>query len=152
MDDGSVEPEPPSEANPQTLTELFNDVFPEYLAMGMSYDLFWHGPPALARSYRKAWRRMRENRNSEMWLMGMYVYDALLCAAPVMRATMSKEPPKPGEYPKEPYPLTEKEAKRREEAERRRMYQESLARMNAASERELKRRAESKTKEAKKDG
>ena len=152
MDDGSVDEEPPSDPGYQSLTEMFNDVFPQYLAMGMSYDEFWRGAPSLARDYRKAWELQRENRNSEMWLMGMYVYDALMCVAPVMRAAMSKETPKPGEYPKEPYPLTEKEAKEREEARMRREYKESLARMNAASQRELKRRAESKAKEGKKDG
>ena len=152
MDDGSVDQEPPSEPEYKTLTELFKAVFPDYLAMGMTYEQFWHGPPSLVRDYRKAHDKIRHERNSEAWLMGMYVYDALLCVAPVMRAAMSKETPKPGEYPKEPYPLTERESKEREEARRRREYRESLARMNAASQRELQRRKEQKEKEANEDG
>jgi hypothetical protein len=152
VDDGSVDQEPPPEHEYKTLTELFRAVFPEYLAMGMTYDQFWHGPPSLVRDYRKSHDLIRHERNGEAWLLGMYIYDALLCVAPVMRASMSKETPKPGEYPKEPYPLTEKEAKQREEARMRREYRESLARMNAASQRELQRRKEQKEKEANEDG
>lgn len=131
---------------------MFIDVFPQYLAMGMSYDEFWHGKPSLVRAYRKAWQLRRENRNSEAWLMGLYVYDALMCVAPVMRAALSNERPKPGKYPEEPYPLTEKEAKRREAIQERKDFEAYLAKMNAASERELKRRAEGTKKEAKTDG
>lgn len=86
----------------------------------------------------------RENRNWEMWMQGAYIYDALLRVAPILRATMSKERVEPEKYIDAPYPLTEKEAKEREIARERAETARMLAKMEAESARELKRRAEAK--------
>ena len=75
--DGDPVEEEPSQKRPITLAELFDSVFPQYLAIGMSSAEYWHGDPKLVRAYRKAWEMKRDQRNWEMWLQGMYYYDAL---------------------------------------------------------------------------
>ena len=138
-----------------TYTELFMRVFPDYLAMGMTYEQFWFGKPYLARDYRKAYESRRRLDEWGRWRMGAYIYNALLCVAPVMRAAFSKDKVEPGKYPDEPWPLTEKEARAKEEAREKENYERYIANMRAASDRELKRRAEAeeeKNKEASDDG
>lgn len=41
--------------------------------------------------------------NQRLWLQGMYVYDAIYCCVPVLRAFSKAK--KPNKYPKEPYPI-----------------------------------------------
>ena len=91
--------------------------FPQYLAMGMSYEQYWDGPPFLAVAYRKAYRLRREVENEQAWLQGLYVYDAL---STCMANTFSKRGAKKHEYIEKPidiFPLTEAEKKRREKEE-----------------------------------
>lgn len=120
------------------------EVFPYYLAMGMSYHEFWRESPSLVRAYRKAYEIRQRNEEWARHRQGAYIYNALLCVAPVMRAALSKTKVEPGKYPDEPYPLTEKELREREERRERENYERYIAKMEADSERELKRRAEAK--------
>ena len=100
-----------------TYAEMFMKICPSYMAMGMTYEQFWNCNTKVHRAFREAWELKQRYRNMEMWRQGMYIYDSLLKVAPVLRP-MTKGNVKPGEYPKEPYPLTEKEAHEREEAQR----------------------------------
>lgn len=126
-------------------------MFPKYMALGMTYDEFWEGPAWLVRSYREAAELKRAQRNWEMWMQAAYIYDTLLRVSPVFRP-FGKGEVKPADFMEAPYPLTEKEAREREEARERKNFFEYLARMEADSERELKRRAEQAKKEVSKDG
>lgn len=129
-----------------TYTELFMKVFPEYMAMGMTYDEFWRDTPYLAYAYRKAYEIRQRHEEWARWRQGAYIYDAMLRVAPVMRASMSKARVEPGEYPNEPWPLTQKEVKEREAAKEKAKYMKWIADMEAASALEIKKR------EAKKKG
>lgn len=149
MDGDPVSPEEPSK--PITLNEFFRAMFPKYMALGMTYDEFWEGPAWLVRSYREAAELKRAQRNWEMWMQAAYIYDTLLRVSPVFRP-FGKGEVKPADFMEAPYPLTEKEAREREEARERKNFFEYLARMEADSERELKRRAEQAKKEVSKDG
>lgn len=65
----------------------------------MSAEEFWHGDPRLAVAYRDAEQIRRDNRDTNQWLQGRYVYEALLAASPAFRE-ISKGinhpyPPKP---------------------------------------------------------
>ena len=113
-------------------------VFPSYIVMGMTYQQFWHGQAWLAKAYRDAYEMQQKNAEWDRWRQGAYFYDALLRVAPVMRASFSKTKVEPGKYPDEPWPLTAKEAQEREEAKRRRTFEQMLAKMNAESERNAK--------------
>ena len=115
-DEGS---EPKSVRYPlSTYTEKFYEVFPYYLSIGMTYEQFWNGDPELARYYREAEELRNERRNQELWLQGLYVYEAICDVAPVLRAFAQKGT-KPTPYSSQPYALTEKQRRREiEEKER----------------------------------
>ena len=88
--------------------------FPGYLALGMSAEEYWDGDPWWAKSYRDAEKLKAEKMNRELWLQGMYFYDALCKVSPILHA-FAKSGTKPSPYPEEPYALTRKEDKAREE-------------------------------------
>ena len=93
-----------------TYTEKFYELFPYYLSLGMTYDLYWNDNPELAKYYRKADEIRNERRNQELWLQGMYIYEALCDVSPVLHA-FAKKGTKPAPYSTSPYPLTEKARK-----------------------------------------
>lgn len=67
----------------------------------MTPEQYWDGDNDLTRAYYKAEKIRLERLNQQLWLQGRYIYDALLCASPVLRSFSKK--PKPLDYPNEPY-------------------------------------------------
>lgn len=98
---------------PQTYTEIFEEVFPYYLAIGMTYNQFWEEEPKLVRAYRKADEIRRRRMNEELWLNGMYTADALASTVGNMFSKGNKH-----KYPVEPRPITRMELEERKERER----------------------------------
>lgn len=88
---------------PFTYTEKFNELFPYYLAIGMTYEQYWDGDCALVADYRRAQEIRNEMENQRLWLQGMYVYDAICCTSPILRAFSKAK--KPLRYRTEPYPM-----------------------------------------------
>ena len=107
--------------------------------MGMTYEQYWEQSPFLTVAYRKAYRLKREADNEQAWLQGIYVFDAFaVCLANVFAKRGSKKQTYI-EKPIDIFPLTEREKKRREDAEN--------AKMQAAMEamaRKQRRKKESK--------
>ena len=68
----------------------------------MTYDQFWNQDVCLVKAYREADKIKRDLRNQDMWLQGAYIYEAILDAAPVLRFSFSKKPPKPIPYLDQP--------------------------------------------------
>lgn len=101
-----------------TYTEQFNEVFPYYLSIGMTYDQFWNDDPMLAKYYRQADEIRSERRNQELWLQGMYIYEALCDVAPVLQA-FAKRGTKAHPYTERPYAITEKQRVREAEEKER---------------------------------
>ena len=60
-----------------TFTDFFEEVFPAYLAIGMTWTQFWIDEPELAIAYRKADAIRKRRINEELWLEGMYMAEAL---------------------------------------------------------------------------
>lgn len=100
----------------ETLTECFEDVFPYYLSIGMTYEQFWHGNVYLVRAYRKADKLRKQRQNEAAWLQGAYIYDAILSAAPFFRFTF-KGYSQPMPYTEKPYDLYGLESEVNEEEE-----------------------------------
>ena len=146
MDGDDLESEP-SEI---TLSEFFIKMFPVYMAMGMSYDEYWNGPCWLARAYREAHQMKQRQEEWARWRQAAYIFDALLCASPMMKPFVKDA--KPGKFPEEPWPLTQKEADERQEAKDRENYKKALAQRRAASDAEKKRREEAKKQEVSENG
>lgn len=102
-------------APPHTYTQRFYEAFPYYLAIGMTPEQYWDGDPELVKYYRKAEEIRNEKRNQELWLQGMYIYEALCDASPIFHA-FAKKGVKPRPYSAAPYALTSKEQKKEKEA------------------------------------
>ena len=98
-------------SSPFTYTDKFKDIFPYYLAIGMTYEQFWDGDPELAKYYRKADEIRRDRMNQEMWWQGMYIYEAICCVSPILQA-FAKKGTKAKPYPEEPYPITRKQQRK----------------------------------------
>ncbi len=142
MDGDSVTSDEPSEdSDSRSLAEIFEEVFPYYLAMGMTTEEYWRGNPSLVRAYRKAYKIKLDNQEWARWRSGMYFYTTMLAVAPVLKP-FTKGDVKPGDYPEEPFPITEEDVRKREEEHERRNMEHFLARMTLESDMEKQRRRE----------
>lgn len=94
-----------------TYTEQFYEAFPYYLSIGMTYEQFWDGDPMLVKYYREAEEIRNEKKNQELWLQGMYIYEALADISPVLHA-FAKKGTKPQPYTETPYAITKKQRDR----------------------------------------
>ena len=98
----------------------------------MTYEQYWEGDSTLVKYYRKAEELRNEKKNQELWLQGMYVYEAICDVAPVLHA-FAKQGTKPTPYSSKPYPLTneqvnrDKEEKQRKIAEKGKRFMEAMA-------------------------
>jgi hypothetical protein len=101
---------------PKTNTEIFEESFPFYLAIGMSYAEYWTGDPTLARYYRKAYLIKQEEKNNSAWLQGLYIYDAVSTALHNALRGWGKSKPPAREYAKQPYEFNKKEKTEAEKA------------------------------------
>ena len=81
----------------------------------MTPEQYWDGDPELVKYYRKAEEIRNKKRNQELWLQGMYIYEALCDASPIFHA-FAKKGTKPRPYSTAPYALTLKEQKKEKEA------------------------------------
>ena len=113
-----------------TYTEKFYELFPYYLSIGMTYEQYWEGDCTLVKYYRKAEELRNEKRNQELWLQGMYVYEAICDVSPILHA-FAKKGAKPTPYSTKPYPLTDKQVKRDEEEKQRKLVEKGKRFMEA---------------------
>lgn len=74
----------------------------------MTPDQYWDGDPMLAHYYRKAEEMKQKRKNEELWLQGMYIYEALCDVSPIFHA-FAKRGTKATPYPDHPYSITTKE-------------------------------------------
>ena len=119
----------------QSYTEVFDQLCPHYMSIGMTYDEFWNGDVSMVKAYRKAYELREKRRNQEFWMQGMYFYEALCDASPLFRFTMKKGTIRPEPYVKEPFPITEAEVREREEREARKKEERLKAAFAAFAER-----------------
>ena len=125
MDGKLVNSEPSPHREEKTFGEIFHDCFPYYLSIGMTPEQYWDGDCTLTADYRKASEIANEKRNQELWLMGMYVYEAILDNVPVLRA-FGKKNAKPHPYSKEPYAITAAAVKKQKEEKEKEKYRRGL--------------------------
>jgi len=94
-----------------TYTEIFYKQFPYYLSIGMTPEQYWDGDASLPKYYRQADAIKFEKMNRDKWIQGLYVYEAICDASPILRS-FGKKGDTARPYPSEPYPLTEKQRKK----------------------------------------
>ncbi len=136
--EGDLVTEPPSQrgaeskrgsAPPLSYSEVFVRQFPFYLALGMTYDQYWNEDCMLVKSYREAYELRRRERNHDLWLQGLYIYNALCSASPLFR--FSTKPVKAHPYLEEPFAITKEENENRAQREERLRYEKIKAKMQA---------------------
>ncbi len=108
--------------------ECFYNHLPYYLAIGMTYDQFWNEDCCLVKYYREAHELKRRERNQELWVQGMYIYEALCKVSPIMRA-FAKKGTKPLPYASEPYPLSRKEIREQADREEKSQYDKKVSKI-----------------------
>lgn len=110
-----------------SLTEVFYQHLPFYLSIGLSFEQYWDGDCLLAKYYREAHELKQKRRNQELWMQGLYIYEALADLAPILRSFNNK-PQKAEPYPSEPFPLTPKEIREKKEREQKAAYEQIKSR------------------------
>lgn len=150
----------PSERNDgeddgKSFSDIFHEIFPHYLAMGMTHELFWDGESGLVRDYRKAFRIRIENEKAQWdeindraaWLNGLYLRHAMSSIAIIVNGFAPKGS-QLEEYPAKPY--TEQESEKREAAKKKKQEENQMqlamammqAQVNKFNKRFLERQAE----------
>lgn len=81
----------------------------------MTYNQYWDGDCEMAKYFREADDLKRERENTSLWLQGLYFYEALIDASPVINPMSKKHKPHP--YRESPIPLTEAADRRKKEEE-----------------------------------
>jgi hypothetical protein len=98
----------------------------------MTSDQYWDGDASLPKYYRKAYELQRKRRNEDLWLQGMYIYEALCDVSPLLQA-FAKKGTKAHPYVDRPYSITnndrKEEQKLREQREREKAKQYMLGKM-----------------------
>ena len=97
-----------------SIDELFDRAFPEYLAMGMTYEQFWKQDCSLVIAYRKAYKLRQEEINRNAWLQGLYIFKALQ-TAPVTVNGFAPKGYTPEPYPNKPFDFAPKQEKTAQE-------------------------------------
>lgn len=84
----------------------------------MTYDQFWNQDVCLVKAYREADKIKRDLRNQDLWLQGAYIYEAILDAAPALRFSLNRKPPKPIPYRDQPIDIHTGTRKQEEKQEK----------------------------------
>ena len=112
-----------SKVESTSLTKIFEETCPVYMSYGMSYNDFWFGPAFMVQFYRDANKLRIRQQDENNWMVGMYVYEAILDCSPILHA-FSKKGTKPLPYAEKPFLLdrlqekTETEKEQEKENER----------------------------------
>lgn len=107
---GLISEEDKSRVESTSLTKLFEKACPIYMSYGMSYNDFWYGPAFMTTFYRDANKLELRRQDENNWMIGMYVYEAILDCSPVLHA-FSKKGTKPLPYAEKPYLMNKFEEK-----------------------------------------
>lgn len=91
----------------KTYTEIFHEVLPYYISIGMSIDEFYNQDVNLAKYYRQAHEIKEDRHNSHLWLQGMYIYDAI--STSLYNVFCRTKGQQASSYPSKPYSLTNKQ-------------------------------------------
>lgn len=148
--------EEPTQTSPTPYGDIFDELFPHYLIMGMTPEQYWDGEGFLKKAFRKAYRIRMENEQKmadrNNWYMGQYMMH-VLHAVPLLVAGLNVKPSTQlPEYPDRPFlerlEADKKEKDRQKEQEDRTrmamaMFQAGIAKFNKRFEQEHNKAKES---------
>lgn len=111
-----------------SLTKLFEEKCPIFMSYGMSYDEYWYGEPYRAMFYLQAYKIKVRQKDEQMWMQGMYIYEALCDVSPILHA-FSKKGTKPLPYSHAPYLSNENSLKTKQEKKQEKKNAQLIARV-----------------------
>lgn len=98
--------------------DIFDQLFPQYLVMGMTPDQYWDGESFLKPAYRKAYeiRMETEQRLADRnnWYMAQYIMQVLQCVPLLVGGLNVRSTTKLPQFPDKPY-FEKFEAQKKEE-------------------------------------
>jgi len=115
-----VEPLSPSsgEQREESIADWMETLCPFYMTRGVSCEEFWHGDYTKLKYYVDAYELNRQKRSEELWLAGLYTYDAVAVAIGNAMRGKNKRPLRYVEEPLRVIPYTEEEKAYMAEQER----------------------------------
>ena len=154
MGDCLTEKERTAQTSPYPYGDIFDELFPHYLLMGMTPEQYWDGESSLKKAFRKAYQMRMEteqklaDRNN--WYMGQYLM-CVLQAVPLLVGGLNvKSSTRLPEYPDKPFferfEAEQKEKVRKKDQEDRTkmamaLFQAGIAKFNKRFEQEQKKKA-----------
>lgn len=106
----------PQQTVAQSYGDIFDEMFPHYLLMGMTPEQYWDGESGLKKAYRKAWqmRTEMEQRSADRnnWYMGQYMISVLQSVPLLVGGLNVKPSTKLPDYPSKPFLETLAEQKK----------------------------------------
>ena len=99
------------------------------MSYGMSYDEYWYSSPYRAKFYLNSHKIKIKQKDEELWMQGMYIYEALCDVSPILHA-FSKNGTKPLPYAKQPYLSNDNDLMTEVEKEQKRKNDELIARIH----------------------
>lgn len=69
------------------------------MSLGMSYDEYWNGDVWMIEAYREMDNLKRQRKSEEMWLQGLYIYNAVSVS---INNALLKKGARPQKYMEEP--------------------------------------------------
>lgn len=99
---------------PYAYNRLFERLEPVYMAMGMPRSEYWDGDPTAVIAYRQADRIREDRMNQQLWLQGMYIYEALCDVSPLLHA-FGKSGTTAHPFSEKPYDLHPDETRRKQQ-------------------------------------
>ena len=128
MGDRLTEEEQNRQASPTPYGDIFDELFPHYLLMGMTPEQYWDGEYGWKKATREAYRMRMENEQKladrNNWYMGQYMIKVLQCVPLLVGGLNVKETTQLPDYPDKPF-REEAEIQRKEED--RKKYEEDRA-------------------------
>ena len=85
--------------------------------IGMSPEQYWEGDPYLAKFYFEAHKLRIEQKNQELWMQGLYIYNALNVVAANTANAFSKHHHPQQKYLEKPIPMFKTEDEIAEETQ-----------------------------------
>ena len=117
MGDRLTEEDKPKQTSPYPYGDIFDELFPHYLLMGMTPEQYWDGESSLKKAFREAYRMRMENEQKladrNNWYMGQYIMCVLQCVPLLVGGLNVKPSTQLPEYPDKPF-LEKAEAEKRE--------------------------------------
>ena len=100
-----------------TYDNIFDELFPHYLMIGMTPEQYWDGESSLKPAYRKAYQLRMENEQRmadiNHWYMGQYIMAAIQATPLIVPGVNMKKGATQPDYPDKPF-LIQQEAKKNE--------------------------------------